>query len=83
MNKHLHNSDFRTKTWAGFPSLCLCLLLLSACATTQKAAINQSDVNCVFLANDCALLTPGGKDQADLRYVNPAAQWNQYNKILI
>ncbi|MFZ2171488.1 MAG: DUF3313 domain-containing protein [Methylococcaceae bacterium] len=83
MNKRLHNSEFRTKTWAGFPSLGLCLLLLSACTTTQKVAINQSDVNCVFLANDCALLTPGGEDQADLRYVNPAAQWNQYNKILI
>ncbi|MFA5919954.1 MAG: DUF3313 domain-containing protein [Methylococcaceae bacterium] len=83
MNKHVNNSDYRAKIWAGFPLLGLCLLLLSACSTTHKAAINQSDVNCVFLVNDCSLLTSGGKDQADLRYVNPAAQWTHYNKIMI
>jgi len=83
MNKHVNNSDYRAKCWAYFPLLGLCLLLLSACSATQKVAVNQSDVNCVFLANDCAQLTPGGKHQADLRYVNPAAQWTQYNKILL
>ena len=82
MINHLNISEYRAKTWAGFP-LCLCLLLLSACITTQKVAVNQADVNCAFLANDCSLLTTGQKDQAGLRYVNPAAQWSQYNKILI
>ena len=80
MNIKLDNSKCLTKA---FPLWCLCLLLLSACATTQKVAINQADVNCVFLANDCALLTPGGEGQAGLRYLNPAAQWTQYNKIMI
>lgn len=61
----------------------LCLLSLAACTTTQKANINQSDVNCAFLANECSKLTAGGKDQVGLRYVNPAAQWTQYNKVLI
>jgi hypothetical protein len=28
-------------------------------------------------------LTPGGKGQAGLRYVNPAAQWTSYNKVRI
>ena len=83
MNKHLINSAYRAKTWTGFPLMGLCLVVLSACSTTQKVAVNQSDVNCVFLANDCSMLTPGGKDQADLRYINPAAQWTQYNKILL
>jgi hypothetical protein len=83
MNNHLNISEYRVKAWIGFPLLGLCLLLLSACTTTQKIAINQADVNCAFLANDCSLLAPGGKDQAGLRYVNPAAQWSQYNKILI
>lgn len=63
--------------------LALSLLALTACSTTQKADINQSSLNCAFLANDCSKLTAGGKDQAGLRYVNPAAQWTQYNKVLI
>ncbi len=61
----------------------LSLLALTACTTTQKADINQSSLNCAFLANDCAKLTVGGKDQVGLRYVNPAAQWTQYTKVLI
>ena len=80
MNIKLNHSKCRTKA---FPLLGLCLLLLSACATTQKVAINQADVNCAFLANECALLTPGGEGQAGLRYLNPAAQWTRYNKIMI
>lgn len=83
MNIKLNISKYQTKAWAGFPLLGLCLLLLSACTTTQKVAVNQTDMNCAFLANDCSLLTVGGKDQASLRYINPAAQWTQYNKILI
>ena len=83
MNIKLNNSAYRTKAWTGLPLLGLCLLLLSACSTTQKVAVNQADLNCAFLANDCALLTVGGKDQVGLRYLNPAAQWTQYNKIMI
>ena len=76
----LNNSVCRTKA---FPLLGLCLLVLSACSTTQKVAINQSDVNCAFLVNACSLLTTGGKDQIGLRYFNPAAQWTEYSKIMI
>ncbi len=83
MNIKLNNSENQTKAWTGLPWLALCLVLLSACTTTQKVAVNQADVNCAFLANDCSLLTVGGKDQVGLRYINPAAQWSQYNKILI
>jgi hypothetical protein len=84
MNNNLNISECRAKAWTGLPLLSLCLLLLlSACTTTQKVAVNQSGMNCAFLANDCSLLTTGGKDQAGLRYVNPTAQWTRYNKILI
>ena len=83
MNTPLKHSEYQTKAWTRFPILGLCLLLLSACATTQKVAINQADINCAFLANDCSLLTPGGEGQASLRYLNPAAQWTQYNKVMI
>jgi hypothetical protein len=83
MNNNLNISQFHAKAWTGLPLLALCLLLLSACTTTQKVAVNQADLNCAFLANDCSLLTIGGKDQTGLRYINPAAQWTQYNKVLI
>ena len=83
MKIKLKNSEYQTKYRSGFPLVALCLLLLSACTTTQKVAVNQADVNCAFLGNDCSLLTTGGKEQAGMRYVNPAAKWSQYNKILI
>lgn len=37
----------------------------------------------VLLAEDCSLLEVGGKEQSGLRYINPAVNWSQYNKILI
>ena len=61
MNIPLKHSEYQTKAWIGLPLLALSLLLLSACSTTQKVAINQADLNCAFLANDCSLLTPGGE----------------------
>ncbi len=83
MSIKLKNSEHQTKSVSGLPLLGLCLLALSACTTTQKVDINQSGVNCAFLANECSLLSVGGKEQAGLRYINPAAKWSQYNKILI
>ena len=55
-----------------------------ACSTTQKVAINPSGINCAFFGNDCALLTPvEGEDRVGLRYINPAAKWTEYSKIMI
>jgi len=83
MNIKLNHSEYQTKAGAGLPLVALCLLTLNACTTTQKVDIKQSGVNCAFIGNDCSLLAPGGKEQAGLRYINPAAKWSQYNKILI
>ncbi|MGZ4957855.1 MAG: DUF3313 domain-containing protein [Methylomonas sp.] len=68
-----------------YPLLGLGLLMLSACSTTQKAPIDMtSGVNCGLLGKDCgSRLTPGGKDQIGLRYINPAAQWTSYKQIMI
>ena len=79
MNIKLNNSQNKTKS----RFLLLGALMLSACSTTQKANITQSDVNCAFLGKDCSLLTIGGKEQTGLRYVNGVVNWRQYNKILI
>ena len=54
------------------------------CATTQRAAVTDQSY-CAFLGNAiCAkLVATTDKKEADLRYVNPNAQWKQYNKVLI
>jgi len=59
------------------------LLLLSACATTQKATLDRAALNCGLLGDVCGKLTPGGQDQASLRYVSPSARWTDYNKVMI
>jgi Protein of unknown function (DUF3313) len=62
----------------------LCLALLATgCATTEIATVKRASSS--FLGNDNVLLTPGETDkgQAGLRNFNPAAQWRQYNKIMI
>ena len=51
------------------------------CTATQSVRVDTSKLS-GFLG-DYSKLTPGGKDQASLRYVNTAAQWTQYNKILL
>jgi hypothetical protein len=58
-------------------------LLLAGCSVTQQVAVTDQNY-CPFLgASVCSKLTPGSKNEADLRYVNPNAQWSQYNKILL
>ncbi len=66
-----------------FLSALMALVFLAACAATQKAEIKQADINCGLLGADCAKLTPGGKEQAGLRYINPEAKWTNYNKVMI
>src|ERR1043166_9286934 len=60
-----------------------CAGLLAACTTTQQAAVVQSDIKCGFLGPACAQLTPGQEGQLALRYVDPAAKWSQYTRIMI
>jgi hypothetical protein len=55
----------------------------AACSTTQKAKLEGAG-DCKFLRPIvCASLQPGSKDQAALRYVNPTANWRQYNKVMV
>jgi len=65
---------------AGVCLLALGFVLLSACSTTQKAQVTQTSG---FLGADAAKLSPGGEGQMGLRYVNPAVDWTQYNKVMI
>ena len=77
MNIKLNDLECQTKARLGLTLLGLCLVLLSACSTTQKVAINQADLNCAFLGSECSMLTPGGKGEAGLRYINSTANWTQ------
>src|SRR5438128_7256079 len=58
-------------------------VLLAACGTTQQATVSPADLKCGFLGPACAQLSPGSEGQIALRYVNPAAKWSQYSKIMI
>lgn len=72
-----------TRSRAAAPLLVLGLLALSACSTVQQAKLKEDGLACGFLGSVCTKLTPGGKDQASLRYINPTAKWTQYNKIMV
>jgi hypothetical protein len=72
----------------GLTALAMVMLLLAGtiagCSVTQKAAVEKSSLSpTAFLGPDYARLTPGGKDQASLLYINASTQWTQYNKILV
>jgi hypothetical protein len=71
------------ETWIPVAASGLGVLLLTACTVTQKAPLDQTSIHCGLLASECGKLTQGGKDQANLRYINPSANWTKYNKILI
>jgi hypothetical protein len=68
------------------------LALVAGCATTQQVYPNilakaQGAQNPVpqfsgFLG-DYSLLQPGGSRQALYRYINPSANWGQYNAVMI
>ena len=64
-------------------AIAACAVVLAACGTTEQAKVSQADVKCAFLGSACAQLVPGTEGQAALRYINPAAKWTQYKKIMI
>lgn len=80
MKEDIMNVSKKATTWISLPLLGFSLVLLSACTTTEKAQVTQTSG---FLGADSAKLSVGGKEQAGMRYANPAAQWTQYNKVII
>lgn len=73
----------RTHLWLFFPFLAFVIVLFHAYTTTEKAPITLANAHCVFLGPDCDKLLPGGQDTSGLLYVNQAAKWRQYNKLII
>jgi len=69
-------------TWMGRALASLVLIgTITGCAVTQKESVQR--VGPSGFLGDTSLLTPGDKEQASLRYINPAAQWTQYKKVLL
>lgn len=84
MSDKFSNSVRPIKAWEVYLLAVLGLLVITACTKTEKVEVGQAGIYCGLLGSDCAnRLTMGGKEQAGLRYVNPAAQWTNYNKIMI
>jgi hypothetical protein len=61
----------------------LALVLVTGCATTKQASLQDQTAVCGFLGDACHLLKPGQKGEAAERWVNPKAQFTQYNKVMI
>lgn len=59
------------------------LLLVTGCATTKQAAVQDQPAICGFLSDICQLLKPGAPGEAGMRWVDPNAQFTQYNKVMI
>ncbi len=84
------------KSTIGLLSVLVAGLLLAGCSQTAAPEPNliqrasgetpAAPPPTGFLGNDYSLLTPpaeGSDQKAMLRYVNPSANWNSYNKIMI
>jgi hypothetical protein len=59
-------------------SIILLVCMLASCATQQSRKTSIT----TFLG-DYSMLTPGGKDRALFRYVNPQADFSAYNAIVL
>ena len=69
-------------TWMGRALASLVLIgTITGCAVTQKESVQR--VGPSGFLGDTSLLTPGDKEQASLRYINPAVSWTQYKKVLL
>ena len=58
----------------------LCVALLAACAPTRQP---RGEVTTSGFLKDYSILEPGKDDQAKLRYVNPNADFSQYQAVLV
>lgn len=57
----------------------LAVLLVTGCAATKQG----SEVKKSGFLGDYSMLDKGAEGQALMRYENPKAQWNQYNKVMV
>jgi len=78
------NDQETRDAWVRYGMAALCLTaFITGCSATQQVPVTQTDLKCGFLGTACDRLTPGEKGQAALRYLNPNANWTQYNKVII
>jgi hypothetical protein len=58
-------------------------VLVTGCATTKQAELQDRTAVCAFLGNTCQYLKPGQKGEAAERWINQLAQLTQYNKVMV
>lgn len=71
----------KTMWVGGVVAMAMLVGMMAGCSVTQKESVER--VAPSALISNTSLLTPGDKEQASLRYVNPNAQWTTYNKVLL
>jgi hypothetical protein len=71
-------------------AIALLLTLTAACSQTvseqsavEKQVQSGQSAASEFLGGDVSLLQPGQAGQAAMVYINPNAQWSQYDKIML
>jgi hypothetical protein len=88
--RHLTVIKVRPK-WARSLGLVMLFAMLAGCAQTvssQPAVVNQvvsgeNPAASGFFGSNLSLLQPGKEGQVAMLYIDPNAQWSQYNKIMI
>ncbi|MGH7925153.1 MAG: DUF3313 domain-containing protein [Candidatus Binatus sp.] len=82
----------KIKLVAAIAAAFLCGVLMTGCSQTvesQPAVLQQAEgaqpapAVAGFFGQDASLLQPGTGDQAAMSYLNPNAQWSQYQKIML
>jgi hypothetical protein len=65
-------------------AVCALAATMAGCAVTQQVQVSNQNYCPLLGASICAKLTPtNDPNRLDLRWVNPNAQWTQYNKVLV
>jgi len=59
------------------------MLLVAGCATGNGTQTGMDMAQSGFLGDNYAKLQPGPKDGAKLRWIDPNADWRQYDKVML
>lgn len=82
MSMDTNERSRRTQVRFAVAGLALVTVLSGCSATTQVKP--ETLGTCPFLGPTiCAMLTPGAKGEANMRYINTSVVWKQYTKVLI
>lgn len=91
MEPTLQTTNAKVSFFTLLAAAALLSVLTAGCAKTvseqpevvKQVESGQAPTASGFFGSDVSLLQPGKEGQAAMVYINPSAQWSQYNKIMI